>query len=341
MAPAQGHKRKSMPSCLDGLIGSDNGCQTSTGKLFLGDIGIGAEFIKGLLGKEHATIGDFMAERRRLATEYVVRDVVNHLSSRLIGHAFIDHDRLGRWPDTEATVSASAGYSNGVMLEVCTPGSNTKITISAVEFYGTATGPVVVTAYDMSDGSVAGTLTIDATADAIARADWSLQVQCRRERKRLFITTDRTEFYKATMSKGCAKCKPDTFKHGVLNARSVRFADASKKVWANMESCANTGGLSIIASVECDHEALLCDMRPAAALPLLYRLGAEIMNSALFNFTRWGIKDLRREDVEARRDQFDAEYAKSMNDLLKWAKVPGDRTCFVCDSRTSTGVILP
>ncbi len=330
-----------MASCLDGLIGSDNGCSTSTGRLFLGDIGISAEFVKGLLGKEHATVDAFMAERRRLATEYVVRDVVNHLGSRIIGHTFIDHDRLGRWPDTEAVVSATAGYQNGILLEVCTPGSNTRITVVRVEFYGQTTGPVTVTAYDMADGSVAGTLTLDAVADEMARADWALQLQCRRERRRLFITTDQSTFYKATMSKGCSSCSADTYRHGVLNARSVRFPSASKKVWANMESAPNTGGLSIIASVECDHEALLCDMRPACALPLLYRLGAEVMNAALFNWQRWGIQNLRREDVEQRRDQFDAEYTKAMGDLLQWVKTPSDPVCFTCDSRISTGVILP
>lgn len=330
-----------MASCLDGLIGSDNGCATSTGRLFLGDIGISADFVKGLLGKEHATIDAFMAERRRLATEYVVRDVVNHLGAKVIGHTFIDHDRIGLWPDTEAVLTAASGYSHGIVLDVCTPGSNTRLTAVRAEFYGQTTGPVTVTAYDMADGSIAGTLVMDCVADEIARADWDLQIQCRRERKRLFITTDQSSFYRSTASRGCASCSADHYRHGVLTARSARILSSAKKVQANIEPVSNTGGLSIIASVECDHEALLCDMRPACALALLYRLGAEVMNAALFNWQRWGIQNLRREDVEARRDQFDAEYSKAMGDLLQWVRTPSDPVCFSCDSRISTGVILP
>ena len=82
-------------------------------------------------------------------------------------------------------------------------------------------------------------------------------------------------------------------------------------------------------------------MKSAMALPLIYCLGREVLTGALYNFDRWGIKDLRKEDVKERRDELEALYSKSMSDLYEWMPIPQDPSCFVCNSRTSTGVILP
>lgn len=330
-----------MPSCLDSLIGNDNGCVTTTGKLYLKDIGITNDFITGLLGSHNANLSDFMEERRRLATEAVVSDVVKHLNHQLIGHTFIDNDRLGTWPDNESLASAEAGYSNGIMVEVCTPESNTKINLSRLEFYGETTGTVTVTAYDLNDGTVLETWDIEAVAGEMASLEIDFSIQCRRQKKRIWITADEGTFYKTQMSGGCASCSADTWKHGVLMARSMRFADGDKVVYANILPTVNTGGLSVIASVSCDHEAFLCDMKSSMALAMVYRLGEEVMSNALYNWLRWGIQNFRQEDVKAQRDELAAKYATEMTNLLNWIKVPGDSVCFVCDRRTSTGVILP
>ena len=330
-----------MASCLDNLIGQDNGCTSTTGTLYLKDIGITQEFINGLLSKHNAGPEDFMAERRRLAAEYVTRDVVNHLDRFLIGRTFVDHDRLGKWPDNEQLVSADAGYSNGILVEVCTPSSNTALHISRIEFYGETTGPVEVTVFDLRDGSTVTTVELDAVAGQLASAEVDITVQVRREKVRLFVTTDQDTFYRAQMSQGCSACKPTQFRRGPLEARSVRFLTTDKKVYANVATAQNTGGLSVVASVSCDHAAMLCEMKSAMALPLIYALGREVFNVALYNFERWGIKDMRKDDVKERRDELEALYAKSMGDVLKWIQVPSDPSCFLCDKKVTTGVILP
>jgi hypothetical protein len=330
-----------MASCLDSLIGQDNGCASTTGTLYLKDIGITQEFITTLLAKHNANTADFMAERRRLASEYVVRDVVNHLDRFLIGRTFVDHDRLGKWPDTEALTTSDAGYHNGVLVEVCTPASNTVLSLTRIEFYGETTGPVEVTVYDLKDGSVVEQFDVDAVAGQVASVEVNINLQVRREKRRLFVTTDQDTFYKATMSAGCPSCKPTHYRHGPLDARSVRFLTTDKKVYANVATAPNTGGLSVVASVSCDHAAMLCEMKSAMALPLIYALGREVFTTALYNFDRWGIKDIRKDDVEKRRDELEALYSKSMADVLKWIAVPNDPSCFVCDKKISTGVILP
>jgi len=329
-------------SCFDTLIGQDNGCATTSGTLYLKDIGITNDFITALVAKHNATTEDWMAERRRLATEYVIRDAVNHYGNRTIPRTFVDNQRLGKYPDTEVIETAEAGYLHGVLIDVCTPASNTKLHITGIDFFGDTTGDVTVTVYDLSDGTTVATETVAATADAIGSLAVDISLPCYRQRKRFLVTTDQTTFYRATMSgNACRSCAVDRCDFGVLEARSVRILSADRKVYANTTNTTNDGGLSLTVSLECDHGAWLCEMKAAMGLSLLYCLGREIFTAALYNFERWGIQNLRREDVEGRRDELEALYSKAMGDFLKWMPLPRDPLCFVCDSRTSTGVILP
>lgn len=333
-----------MPSCLDSLIGQDNGCTSTDGRLYLKDIGITDKFIAGLLAKHNEGIEDWMAERRRIATQYVVQDVVHNINGAFKASTLIDNARLGVWPDVESLASAEAGYENGIMIEVCSPASNTKINITGIEFYGETTGVVTATIYDLTDGTVIATLTANAVAGQICYfEDVDVVVQNLRAKRRIFITTDQTSFYKAQMSVGCASCKPTCYKrgNGLLESNSVRFVDTDKKVYMNRTSAPNTGGLSVIVSVSCDHLAFLCEIKSQMALPLLYCLGREIHTTALYNWDRWGIQNLRKEDIEARRDELEALYAKFMAGLIKNIQVPSDVHCYVCDKQVYPGVILP
>ena len=204
-----------MPSCLDSLIGQDNGCTSTDGRLYLKDIGITDKFIAGLLAKHNEGIEDWMSERRRIATQYVVQDVVHNINGAFKASTLIDNARLGVWPDVESLASAEAGYENGIMIEVCSPASNTKINITGIEFYGETTGVVTATIYDLTDGTVIATLTANAVAGQICYfEDVDVVVQNLRAKRRIFITTDQTSFYKAQMSVGCASCKPTCYKRG-------------------------------------------------------------------------------------------------------------------------------
>lgn len=331
-----------MASCLDDLIGDDNGCATRTGRLYLKDVGISEDFIASILKKEDASTSTFMADRRRLATEYVTNDLITHYDSFTTGRTFIDADRIGKYPQTEALVSADSNYLHGLVVEVCTPASNTRLLISKIEFYGETSGDVVVTFKDLRDGSTLATETLTAVAGQISTLEVDLAFSCGRERKRILITTDQDVYYKTTVyGDGCARCKGNRYRNGVLEASQYMLPVGDKAIWSNLAPATDAGGLSIIATVQCDPLGWLCEVKAALALPLLYCLGREIFTIALYNFDRYGIQNLRKQDVEKRRDEFEAHYSKAMNDLFKTALVPNDGICFVCRERTTSSIILP
>jgi hypothetical protein len=331
-----------MASCLDNLIGDDNGCATRTGRLYLKDIGIPETFIADILNKEDQSTGTFMADRRRLAAEYVSNDVLTHLAPNVIGRTFVDSDRVGMYADTEELVNGDVNYWHGLVLEVCTPATNTKLLVSKLEFYGETTGPVVVTFKDLRDGSTLATETIDAIAGQVSTLEVDLVFQNARERKRIFVYTDQDVYYKSTLTGGgCVSCRSGHYKNGVLEARQYMLPVGDKAIWNNLVPASDTGGLSIIASVQCDTLGWLCELKGSLALPLLYFMGWQIFDLALNNFQRYGIKDLRKQDVEKRRDEFQAHYGKAMSDLFEGMIIPQDGLCFTCDKRVTSGVLLP
>lgn len=331
-----------MASCLDDLIGDDNGCATRTGRLYLRDVGISEKFLADILTKENASTSTFMADRRRLATEYVTNDLITHYDSYTIGRTFIDADRIGRYPNTESIVNGDANYLHGMVVEVCTPASNTRLLISKIEFYGETSGDVEVTFRDLRDGSTLATETVTAVAGQIATLDVDIAISCGRERKRILITTDQDVYYKSTLFEtGCAACKANRYTNGVLQASQYMLPVGDKAIWSNLAPATDCGGLSVIATVQCDPLGWLCEAKAALALPLLYCLGREIFTIALYNFDRYGIQNLRKQDVEKRRDEFEAHYSKAMNDLFKTAIVPNDGICFTCRERATSSIILP
>ena len=331
-------------SCLDSLIGADYGCTATTGRrLYLKDIGITEDFLTTLVAKHNATVNDWMSERSRMATERVITDVVSHLAPQIKPATFVDAARIASYPDTEVLDSAVSGYENGIMIEVCSPRSNTKIQLSHIEFYGETSGPVECSIYNMIDGTLITTLEATAVAGQVTTFPYvDVVVQNRRGTLRLFIGTDQGTFYRSTIDGNCSSCQRHTYKRGdVFTASQVRYATGDKKTYANRTSSPNTGGLSIIASVACDHEAFLCEMKSAMAMPLLYSLGHEVMDTALNTYDRWGVKDYRKEDIKDRRDQFAAMYSDEMTKLLSFVRVPDDPHCFTCDRRVVAATSCP
>jgi hypothetical protein len=331
-----------MASCLDALIGTDYGCTTTAGRLYLKDIGITEEFLANLVKRHNSTIADYIGERKRIAIERVRNNVVSHYNSAIIPKTFVDAARLGVWPDTEVLEAVSAGYRNGIFIEVCTPASNTRINISALEFYGETTGTVTATVFDLRDGSTVATLTATATAGRITRfEDVDVVVSNPRGTLRLFITTDQTTFYRSTVNGTCTTCVGGTYRNNVMTAQAMRFLTTDKKVYGNRTAAPNTGGLSAVVTVACDHEQVLCEMKSSLALPVLYSLGHEVMDNALVSFERWNVKDYRKEDIKDRRDQLAALYSDAISNVLKNAAVPMDPFCFECDKRITTATFYP
>lgn len=327
---------------MDGLIGDDFGCTTRSGRLYLKDIGITEDFISAILTKSDISTAAFMADRRRHATAAIPASLKAHFAKRIIEQTFVDRDRVGRYPETETLITGDANYAQGILIEVCTPASNTRLLVTTLEFYGETSGDVVVTFHDLRDGTVLATETLTAVAGQVATLDVDLAFSCFREKKRILVTTDQDVYYQSTITGtggGCSSCSKSS--SGIFKARAQRILNSDKKIGANLLPANDCGGLSLIATVECDSYGWICEAKASVSLPLLYFMGWDIFTLALNNYERWGIQNFRKADIAARKEELGGLYQEAMDNLYQTMPLPDDGVCFTCDSRSFTSVTIP
>lgn len=119
------------------------------------------------------------------------------------------------------------------------------------------------------------------------------------------------------------------------------MSDAVAKNYANLETTSHTSGLSIIATVVCDHAAWLCEVKDLIALPLAYKVAEECVNYGIGNADRITNRSIDLERLRERAAYFGAQYAALMEQVLANMRVPSDRVCFDCYKRTTQIVAIP
>ena len=230
---------------------------------------------------------------------------------------------------------------NGIEIDVCAKNSNVKLNISSIGFYGTETKTVTVTVWDLTDGTSLATQEISAVAGSFVTAQTDIVVSIPRKTTRILITTPETSFYRVnTINGGCASCGGE-FRRSMVTARGATIDTSVPKMHSNVQGASTTGGLSVIASLVCDHAQILCENKESIALPLLYKYGEEIIKRGLWNVQRMNTETLAREVLEQRLAEYAGQYRKTMDEVLMGMPLPTDTECFTCNSRTRVVQVIP
>jgi hypothetical protein len=112
-------------------------------------------------------------------------------------------------------------------------------------------------------------------------------------------------------------------------------------MYANVQRVTETGGLSVIASVDCDHGAFLCEQKEALAWPLMLLQASMFMQRALANVDRIGTRQLNRDVLQDRLGQYVAQYNDARSVLIKGMYVPDDQFCYLCKASARVNVMIP
>ena len=327
--------------CLQNLIGVAQSCQGQPGYLSLQTIGI----TEGLLAQVHnedETPLTMLANVERLAAEVLKNDVVTHFGERIIPRTMVDGIGFGE-PANENEVLTGTGIG-GIVVELGANRSNQVLTIGSLGLWmpgGDATYTVKV--YDLTDGAEVASVDIDAIGDEITRESVALSLPARRRRTAYFITTDATSYNTVNIlpDAGCGSCTRHAQYIGGVEIWAGRIAPATPIRKSNIQSTSHTSGMMATLTVECDHGALLCEVRDRIALPYLYKVGQLIMDRAIYAFERMNSQTINKDALQERHDRLGSEYAASMRNILTRMNVPDDPICYVCNQRTKTLVGIP
>jgi hypothetical protein len=330
--------------CLDNLIALDHTCAGDSNPVMtLQSIGITEKNLAEIMNGDE-TPAMLLANVEQLARKVVRNDVITHFADRIIPRTIIDAEGLGHPDEKQEVLTGGAGQRGGIVIELGESKSNQVLRFSEVGLWmpGPGATPYTIEAYDLSDGSVVDSITIDAGGDVQVHQHVQIVLPARRKRKSYFIATDATSFYRVNMSatSTCATCS-GALSFGTCYVWGGRIAASVPMRRSNIQSASHTSGIMLTATVECDHAAILCEVRDLLALPYLYKVGHLLMERALYAFDRLNSHTIDKEALAMRHDSFGQQYVAAMNNVLGKMRLPDDPTCFICHQRTRSITAIP
>jgi len=331
--------------CLDNLIGLDGSCTSITGRVYLKDVGIQESELAQYLSEEEEGVEALVQSVGRAAAAQLTSDILGDMvaQQRIKAHTFVDRARIGYYHEEREVITPAASTLAGLVLDVYAPKSNIKLGITQLSVWPTANGTVTVSMYDMTDGTLIGTETITGcVANEIKRKDVDISIQARRHRMRVLCLTNMPTWNRVDIAEGCATCPGSReWQYSVMGAYGATIDNSAAKMYANVQRVTETGGLSVIASVDCDHGAFLCEQKEALAWPLMLLQASMFMQRALANVDRIGTRQLNRDVLQDRLGQYVAQYNDARSVLIKGMYVPDDQFCYLCKASARVNVMIP
>lgn len=330
--------------CLADLVGRTLTCDASDGKVYLGELGITSKEVEDYLSADNISAEAFLAERISMAERAVSAEVMSHYANRIVPHTFVDRARIGQPDDDQEVLTPTADTANGIILEVSAGWSNVQIEVSRLEVWQDASS-VNVTFHDLTDGTLLHTEPVTLTSGKITAKEVSISLSIRRRTlTRILVSTTATSYYKTTMtSGGCTRCGSGRFAQGMLQAYGASIdSTLATYSYGDITRITNTGGISLIATIVCDHKGWLCEIKESFSLPMAYKVASEIMAYGANNHDRFNARVGQNTDaIKDRANYFEGKYRDAMDNLMKNMPLPDDEVCFECRKSVRQTIAIP
>lgn len=340
-----------MLTCFKDIITLRGTCndETSASNFFINDVGISQEELDSIVTKDYTSSLDFFEKKRDFAIRYIIQNIHNHFQDKYKANSVLRSGRIGFGKENLPIISGIAGTMKGIHVEVCNQSSFVDLFVSSISLQLNFTGNVDIKVYDLFENKLLDTIPISAIAEQIITVYPNKTYKSlRRESDIIFVydTTGIDSIQTTTTVNGCTDCGGGGGSFNQLNsytrARSVKVSITDTKIENNIDGSNDTGGMSLIYSLNCNHEEWLCAISNSLGMPILYKTAVEIMEFALHNSTRLNTETLLDADkIKERLDLYEFRFKESMENLMKNIKLPKDEKCFECRQMSKHEIILP
>lgn len=337
-------------SCLESLVGLRDQCATEDpAGLYLDQLGLTARELTDYLTADHASVADLFGQARAVAAATVAARVQQYLAPTFRTRSLLDAGRVGYLAANLAYLSPTAGRLSGWHLELDAVDSYLELLVPSVTLQVDAAGPQTVYLYDLRQGLQLGAVTVDVVQPgALTTVFPHWRVPNRRQPLSLLVA--RAEGAVAgvkaspTTRTGCASCASGTARPwSGLSARAASLSDAVPPLDAALVHAPTAAGLSLEASVVCDHEGWLCGFSRALTLPLLYATARELYDRAVRGTyaERLTARTADLERLQGLRAEFASLADSSLTHVLGALPPPQDPLCLACRAPLRSAVALP
>lgn len=334
-------------SCFENLVllqGCTEGASTSG--LYSDNIDIDKDFIDEIRTRKYLSAQDFFNKKWDFALKTTVDKAKVFMQSKFRVATLLDNYRAGQFQDN-LTMIAGDGNLKGINFDLCNSDSYLDFYLSEISLQTDYTGDVDVFVYDLLQDKLLDTLTVSCVANEINTIYPQKIYKSSRKKLNLFIGYDSTGISANTtyLKKGCTTCGGSySMNNGYEKVSGAKIDLAIQKTKQNLTLIGETGGMSVVHSLSCNHENWMCSYANLIALPALYQYGMDVMDFALtvspndrVNTSVTLNADLIRERKNIYRSQFEEKFSSLLDNM----KTPSDSKCFHCKETVREAIILP
>lgn len=336
--------------CFEDIVGLRGGCEEpiSNSGLWIDDIGIDLTEIDSLINNSQVSSIDFFEKKRDFAIKQIINTIHTHYSDKYKSNSVLRSGRIGFTKENKEEVLASANMK-GIEIELCNQDSFVDVFISSISLQVNTTGTVNILVYDLFQGKLLDTIPISAVSGEIVTVYTNKLYKSNRKALDIIFVYDATLFSSVkttvTNGSGCKSCGDGGSMVNLnqyLSTRSITIGMADAKIESNLMASPDTGGISLMYSIQCNYDEWLCTISNLMAMPILFKTGYEIMDFGVSNSRRLNTSTtINIDDLKARKEEYNLRYQNSIESLLQNIKLPNDEKCFECRQKSKHVVILP
>lgn len=324
-------------TCFENIFTIKGGCDdiVSASGLHSDDVDITQDFINEIITRQFSGVSDFFEKKRAFAIQSVVSEVISHLRKEFKAGTLLSNYRIGQ-PQDNLKMIAGDGYLKGINIDLCNSDSFLNLFISEISLQVNYTGDVNVLVFDLITGKLIDTITITCTADEVSTVYPAKEFASNRRKLNLLFAYDSTGKNSNTTylkNNGCSDCTGHSINNPYGKISAVKILDTGAKIKSNLKVIGETGGMSIVHSVSCNHYQWLCSYSNLLAMPILYKYAESVMQFARdvspndrLNTTN----NINAEEIERRRAFYEGKYKDSIKTVVENIKLPSDKRCFEC-----------
>lgn len=339
----------SSTDCFENLVALRGTCNDAvpTSGLYLNDLGIDLNFVSQVITKDYVDESDFITRKFNFSIQTVANQIHNFLRPKYKANTVIENFRVGHHQDNLVVVPGT-GTFKGIEIDLCQSSSYLDVLINEIDLQLSYTGTVNVLIYDLLQDELLDTVEIDVVADKVSKVYFNKLYKSDRKRLNLFIGYDTTGINSITtrLKKSCINCSGGYYSeinNQFEKIHAVEITNGDPFIQSSLSKINETGGLSVVHSLSCNHENWLCSISNTLAFPVLYHTAYLVYDhaqTAKDQRTNTSVT-VNAEMVDERKKHFYDKYAEAMNNLLQNMLPPSDELCFACKNTVRHVVMIP
>lgn len=333
--------------CFDDVIALRGACTTitPTSGLYLDQFGVGLNEINQYIGSEYAKGEDLYEDKKQFAVDLIANLILTALHPKLKGASLITSHRVGHFTDSLDSVTGNGTYNmGGINITIKNTASYVSLMLAEISIHLNYTGEVNLSLFDLRQNKLLQTFQIQSVAGEVATIYPQYVIESPRMERDLILirdTTGKPSYRTNISSAGCASCYPIN-RNGIVSASSAMINGGVQMIRSNMQGADNTAGISVVYSLGCNHRAWLCSISNLLAVPLGYKIAAEIVDYGMNNSTERisTAKLVDRDVMEKRKTEYEFKFREALDNVMKNIRYT-DNVCFECNRSVANVISLP